>query len=82
VISPILYGYQTADKLARLGYERSFVGPEPACLITAGFAKKAAKNFDSEWTNRVLKNTESLQENSNMRNVSHEYNRSKFLGSN
>jgi hypothetical protein len=35
-------------KLARLGSESPFIGPEPACSISAGIAKKAVR----DWTNR------------------------------
>jgi hypothetical protein len=41
-------GIKTADQLARLGSECSFIGPEPVCDISAGFAKKAAR----DWTKR------------------------------
>jgi hypothetical protein len=33
--------------------EHPFIGPEPACSISTGVAKKA----DRDWTNRNLKNT-------------------------
>jgi ribonuclease HI len=34
---------ETADQLARTGYEHSFIGPEPACGISIGAAKKAVR---------------------------------------
>jgi hypothetical protein len=37
-----------ADELARIGSERPFIGPEPACGISAGAAKEAIR----DWTNR------------------------------
>jgi ribonuclease HI len=41
-------GNETADKLSRLGSACPFIGPEPACSISAGIAKKAVR----DWTNR------------------------------
>jgi ribonuclease HI len=41
-------GNETADQLARTESELAFIGPEPACGISIGVAKKAVKN----WTNR------------------------------
>jgi hypothetical protein len=38
----------TADQLAKLGSECPFIGPEPACGISEGNAKKAVR----DWTNR------------------------------
>jgi hypothetical protein len=37
-----------ADQLARTGSEQPFGGPEPACGISIGVAKKAVR----DWTNR------------------------------
>jgi hypothetical protein len=42
-----------ADQLARLGSEHQFIGPEPACGITVGFAKKVVR----VWTNRNHRRT-------------------------
>jgi hypothetical protein len=39
---------ETADQLARTGSEHPFIGPEPACGISVGVAKKVIRN----WTNR------------------------------
>jgi hypothetical protein len=39
---------ETADLLARTGSEHPFTGPEPACGISIGVAKRAVTN----WTNR------------------------------
>jgi hypothetical protein len=39
---------ETADQLARTGSEYPLIGPEPACGITIGVAKKAVR----DWTNR------------------------------
>jgi hypothetical protein len=39
---------ETADQLAKLGSECPLIGPEPACGIAAGLAKKAVK----DWRNR------------------------------
>jgi ribonuclease HI len=41
-------GNETADLLARTGSQHLFKGPEPACGISIGVAKKAVGN----WTNR------------------------------
>jgi hypothetical protein len=42
-----MVGNETADQLARTGSEYPFVGPEPACGISIGIAKKAVR----DWTN-------------------------------
>jgi hypothetical protein len=34
-------GNEIADQLARIGSEHLFTGPEPACSISTGAAKKA-----------------------------------------
>jgi hypothetical protein len=52
---------ETADHLARTGSEHSFIGPEPACSISVGVAKKAV----SDWTNRNNKNIGNPQLDSN-----------------
>jgi hypothetical protein len=39
---------ETADQLARTESEHPFIGTEPACAISIGVAKKAAR----DWTNR------------------------------
>jgi hypothetical protein len=44
-------GNETANQLTKLGSERPFTGPEPACGISAGIAKKAVR----DWTNREHK---------------------------
>jgi hypothetical protein len=41
-------GNEIADQLARTGSEHPFTGPEPACSISIGAAKKAVRN----WLNR------------------------------
>jgi ribonuclease HI len=41
-------GNETADLLARTGYEHPFTGPESACGISIGVAKRVVRN----WTNR------------------------------
>jgi hypothetical protein len=45
-------GNETADQLARTGSENLFIGPEPACAISIGAAKKAVR----DWTDRTHKN--------------------------
>jgi hypothetical protein len=37
-----------ADQLDKLGCERPFIGPEPACSISMGVSKKAVR----DWTFR------------------------------
>jgi ribonuclease HI len=37
-------GNETADQLAKLVSECPHIGPEPACSISAGIAKKAIKD--------------------------------------
>jgi ribonuclease HI len=41
-------GNETADLLARTGSEHPFTGPEPACGISFGVAKRAVK----DWMNK------------------------------
>jgi ribonuclease HI len=41
-------GNEMADQLARTGSEHPFIGPEPACSISVGVAKKAVR----DWTSR------------------------------
>jgi hypothetical protein len=45
-------GSETADHLARTGSEHSFTGPEPACGMSFGVAKRAVK----DWINKKKKN--------------------------
>jgi hypothetical protein len=44
----VIVGNETADLLARTGSEHPFRGPEPACGISIGVAKRAAR----DWSNR------------------------------
>jgi hypothetical protein len=46
-------GNERADQLARIGSEHPFTGPEPACSISIGVAKKAV----TDWMNRNKKKT-------------------------
>jgi hypothetical protein len=46
-----IVGNETADQLARTGSEHPFTGPEPACGISVGVAKKAVR----DWTSRKHK---------------------------
>jgi ribonuclease HI len=39
---------ETADQLSRMRSEHSFTGPEPACGISIGVAKKVVR----DWANR------------------------------
>jgi hypothetical protein len=45
---PNRIGNETADQLARTGSEHPLTGPEPACGISFGVAKKAVR----DWMNR------------------------------
>jgi hypothetical protein len=38
-----IVGNEMADQLARMGSEHPFIGPEPACGISIGVAKKAVR---------------------------------------
>jgi hypothetical protein len=38
-------GNETADQLARTGSEHPFIGPEPACSISIGVAKKEVRDW-------------------------------------
>jgi hypothetical protein len=40
-----IVGNKLADQLARTGSEHPFTGPEPACSISAGAAKKAIRDW-------------------------------------
>jgi hypothetical protein len=46
-----IVGNETADQLARMGSEHSFIGTEPACGISVGVSKKGVR----DWTKRNLK---------------------------
>jgi ribonuclease HI len=46
-----IVGNEMADQLARMGSEHLFLGPEPACGISVGVAKKAVR----DWINRNRK---------------------------
>jgi ribonuclease HI len=37
-------GNETADQLAKVGAEHPFIGPEPACGISIGVARKAIRD--------------------------------------
>jgi hypothetical protein len=45
-----IVGNETADQLARTGSEHPFTGPGPACGISIGVAKKAARTGRTEIT--------------------------------
>jgi hypothetical protein len=45
----VIEGKETADQLAKFGSEYPFIGPEPACGISVGVAKKAVR----DWTETV-----------------------------
>jgi hypothetical protein len=50
-----------------LGSERPFIGPEPACGISAGISKRAFR----DWT-ETIKNTGNPQQNSNRQRDTYE----------
>jgi hypothetical protein len=54
-------GNKTADLLTRTESEHPLTGPEPACGISIGVAKRAAR----DWTNRNHKNNGNPQMDSN-----------------
>jgi hypothetical protein len=43
----VLIGNEMADQLARAGSDHPLLGPEPACDITIGVAKKAVRDWMS-----------------------------------
>jgi hypothetical protein len=45
----VIAGNKMADQMAKLGPEHLFIGPEPACSISIGTAKKGVW----DWTNRT-----------------------------
>jgi ribonuclease HI len=42
-------GNETADQPAKIGSEHPFIGPEPACGISMGVAKKAIRDWMTLW---------------------------------
>jgi ribonuclease HI len=48
-----IVGNETADKLARTGSEHPFIGPEPACGISVGVAKKAVTTVLADNTKNI-----------------------------
>jgi hypothetical protein len=38
-------GNETADEMAKIGSEHPFIGPEPACGISTGVAKKTIRDW-------------------------------------
>jgi hypothetical protein len=42
-----IVGNETVDQLAKTGSEHPFIGPEPACDISVGVAKKAVRDLTS-----------------------------------
>jgi hypothetical protein len=54
-----IVGNETADQLARIGSEHPFTGPEPACIISTGVAKKVVRacmnrNHKKHWEGSFL----------------------------
>jgi ribonuclease HI len=47
----IIVGNETADQLARVGSDHPLIGPQPACGIAIGVAKKAVR----DWMSRIHK---------------------------
>jgi hypothetical protein len=52
----VIEGNKTADQLARLGSKCPFIGPEPACSISAGIAKRMLGTGQTD----IIKNTGAL----------------------
>jgi ribonuclease HI len=50
-----IVGNETADQLAKTLSEHPFIGPEPACGISVGVAKKAGRDWTSR--NTILNRT-------------------------
>jgi hypothetical protein len=45
-----IFGNETADQLAKMGSEHPFIGPEPACGISFGVAKKVVRTQKGKGT--------------------------------
>jgi ribonuclease HI len=58
-------GNETADQLARTGSENPFIGPEPACGISIGAAKKAVR----DWTDRIIRTGNPLLDSNRQRDL-------------
>jgi hypothetical protein len=46
-LSTCIVGNETADQLAKAGSDHPLIGPEPACGISIGVAKKAVRDWMS-----------------------------------
>jgi ribonuclease HI len=55
-------GNETADLLARTGSEHPFTGPEPACGISIGVAKRAARDWKNRNHTKLWESTTGLKE--------------------
>jgi hypothetical protein len=49
----VFVGTETADQLARTESEHPFIGPEPACVISIGVAKKAVRHWMSRYHKKM-----------------------------
>jgi hypothetical protein len=56
-----IVGNQTADQLARTVSEHPFSGPEPACGISIGVAKKAVTDWTKRNHNKYWESTTGLK---------------------
>jgi hypothetical protein len=56
------YKAETADKLARTESEHPFTGPEPACSISIGVAKKRSGTGRTEIIKKYWESTTGLKE--------------------
>jgi hypothetical protein len=55
-------GNETADQLARRGSENPFIGPEPACGISIGAAKKAVRDWRDRNHKKYWESTTGLKQ--------------------
>jgi hypothetical protein len=57
-----IVGNETAVRLARTGSQRPFIGPEPACGISVGVAKKPVRDWTNRNQKRYLESTTRLEQ--------------------
>jgi hypothetical protein len=55
-------GNETADQRARTGSENPFLGPEPACGISTGAAKKAVRDLTNRNNKKHWESTTGLKQ--------------------
>jgi hypothetical protein len=57
-----IVGNEIADQLAKAGSEHLFIGPEPACSISVGVAKKAVRDCTNRNNKEYWDSTTGLRE--------------------